>query len=372
LDTIPRGNIATHPLMTQHPIGAGPYRMERWGDDGTIELVADTNFFLGRPGIRRIVFRTVSDFGAKLTALASGDGDFVEFLGGLPAIERIEQSTQARVVSYASPVYNYLGFNFRSPADTTQPHPLFSDVRVRRALSLLVDRAAVNDAVTGGHGMVAQSPMTPMIRLTSVAIPAYEQDTARALQLLRDAGWTDSNGDGVLDRNGRTFSFEMLYPSTSGVRQTTAISLEEMFRNAGLDVDVNAVDFSTYVEQQQSGSFDTFINSQFTTPSPSSVKTAWIAGATFNWGRYHNPRFEAAVKRFENATSPNDRQQALEDAFTTMHEDAAAIWLYYLNMNAGVHTRFENVSLRPDSWSVTVWQWRVRNGAWEPRDLVGN
>lgn len=372
LDTIAPGEIATHPIMTRQPIGGGPYRIARWDDDGTIELVADTTFFLGRPGLRRVIFRTVGDFGARITALASGDGDFLEFLGGAPTIQRIEQSSEARVVPYASRVYNYLGFNFRAPDDTSRAHPLFGDQRVRQALAKVIDRAGINETVNGEYGTAAHSPLPPMLRVSNLDFPVHSKDLAEARALLEDAGWTDTDGDGILDRHGEPFAFDVAYPSTSGMRQSTAIALEEAFRQAGLRSEVDAVDIAAFSERLRNGAFDTFIQSLWTSPTPGSIKTAWTTGATLNFGRYSNPDFDASLQRLLNARDPEAERQALLDAMRLLHEDVPALWLYYVGMHAGVHTRIDNVSLRPDSWAVTLWQWRVRDGEWEPRDLIGN
>ncbi|MBI4421112.1 MAG: ABC transporter permease subunit [Gemmatimonadetes bacterium] len=146
LDSVPRARLKSHPFV-RNPVGAGPYRFVRWRAGESIELAADTAFFLGRPGLARILWRVTPDFGAAVTQLVADEADIMEFLGGPENVARVTAAPQLRVVAYPSPALVFVQFNLRDPERPGRPHPLFGDRELRRALFMGVDRTSLVQAV---------------------------------------------------------------------------------------------------------------------------------------------------------------------------------------------------------------------------------
>jgi peptide/nickel transport system substrate-binding protein len=204
------------------------------------------------------------------------------------------------------------------------------------------------------------------------ALQALPFDTARARQILAEQGWRDSDGDGILDRNGRRFRFELIVPSTSNDRQRSAVIVQEQFRRIGVEMTITPLDPPTWLDRAESGRVDAYYGARTQDPSPASVEEAWssrgIGGA--NWGRYANREIDRLIREALESFDTGAARALWHEAIAQMNEDAPAIWMYSPITAAGVHRRLDNVSLRADEWGASLWMWRVSPSAYIDRDLV--
>src|SRR5213596_872867 len=122
------------------PVGDGPYRFVAWKAGESIELAADSTFFLGRPHLRRVIWRFTSDQQVAVTQLLAGDADAVEVLITPDNVQRACADPKVACYPYKGSAYGYVGFNLAAPGDSTKPHPLFGDRDLRRALVMATDR----------------------------------------------------------------------------------------------------------------------------------------------------------------------------------------------------------------------------------------
>ena len=194
LEHMPPESIATSDFA-QHPVGDGPYRFERRVPGQSIDLRADTTFFLGRPSIARVVYRIASDAQTRLTMLLSGESDVMDNVPPTMA-NQIQAKPEFRFVTAPSSNLIYMLFNTRAPADTAAAHPFLADDRVRQALILALDRETIAHAAYGPATRVpdaAQSQAWNWVNAGPVA-PA-KQNVARARAMLAAAGWKDTDHD---------------------------------------------------------------------------------------------------------------------------------------------------------------------------------
>jgi peptide/nickel transport system substrate-binding protein len=372
LEGVPRQEFASS-LFGRDPVGAGPYRFVRWVPGESIELEGDSTFFLGRPGIRRVIWQfTGGEPPAALRLLLSGEADLLNYLWAEAQTE-VEASPDLRVVPYlSSTTYSYLAFNFLSPEDPTRPHPLFADRRLRRAITMAVNREAVVRAVDGPDGILASGPMGLAYWINDVPYEQIPYDTARARRELAALGWVDSNGDGILDRDGMPLSFELLVPLTSTPRRRGAVIVQEQLRRLGIAMQIGETDILTFQERQQAGDFDMFFGTFGGDPSPSTIAEAWTEEAIggFNYGHFVDPEFDRAVTAALQARTLQAARARWTEAITRINEDAAAVWMSASRPRAGVHRRLENVTIRGDNMTATLPQWRIAPSAMIPRDRI--
>ena len=134
------------------PVGSGPYRWVR-REEQFIELAANHDFFLGRPGIERVIVQVATSPEARLNLLLAGEADAMDNIP--PPITnygRVRATRHLRTVAVPSPNLGYLLFNQRDPKDREKPHPILTDRDVRRALVLALDRNLLVRAVLGQYG----------------------------------------------------------------------------------------------------------------------------------------------------------------------------------------------------------------------------
>lgn len=371
LDSIARRELAAHAL-TRAPIGSGPFRFVRWVAGQYVELEADSAFFLGRPGVPRIIFNVVANPGVGLTQLVAGDADYLNYLGLPENRDRVHQAPFLETVQYPSNAYAYIGFNLRDPANLRRPHPVFADRAVRRALSMGVNRAAIIPAVFGDMAELSNGPISRILWIWSDTVRALPFDTAQARRLLDDAGWRDLDGDGVRERTGRRLEFDLLLPATSQARHRAAVIVQEDLKRLGVTMRLNEVDFTTFVARGQASQFDAAFGSWTQDPSPRNMAQFWgTAGiGGFNWGRYSNPTVDQLMNQAADAPDAEQARTLWHRAIALINADAPAIWIFTPVPTAAVHRRFQNVTIRGDQWGATLWTWRVHPDSLIERDRI--
>lgn len=372
LRAVPRDQWKTAPFGRQ-PVGDGPYRFRSWQANQQIELVADSTFFLGRPAIRRLIWRFTPNLQVAVTQVIADEADVREQLVTPENVERARAAPQLNVITYRGSVFTYLGFNMRASGDTSAAHPIFSDREVRRALSMGVDRARLVKSALGDLGKVPPGPMSELLWIWNPEIRQLPYDTVQAGRILNARGWRDHDNDGVRDKDGRKLSFKILVPTTSVLRIQYAQLLQQQFRAIGVEVDIDAVEQAVVVQRTRAGEFDTVILSRSNDPSPGSGITQSWTQAGFggsNVGRYYSADFERLVDRAIAETSRERARSYWRSAIETLNADAPGIFLYSLGNVAAVHKRFDNVQMRPDSWAALLRTWRISPDRLIDRDRV--
>ncbi len=373
LRPVPRDQWRTAPFGRQ-PVGDGPYRFVRWQPAQTIELVADSTFFLGRPGIRRLIWRFTPNLQVAVQQVIADQADVREQLVAPDNVKRAREARHLAVYPFVGNTYTYLSFNQRSPTDSTQPHPIFGDREVRRALVMAVDRASLLKSALGDVAKVPPGPMSSLLSwIWDADLRQLPYDTAQAARMLTAHGWRDHDGDGIRDKNGQPLAFHILVPTSSALRRQYARLLQEQYRAIGVQVEVDELEFSVVGQRVGSGKYDTAILSRSNDPSPSSgIAQTWTRAGFggSNFGRYYNPAFERLVDRAVTATTRDRARPLWRVAFETLNADAPGVFLYALDNYAAVHKRVENVQVRPDSWSALLRTWRIPPDRLIDRDRV--
>src|SRR2546428_1592140 len=284
LREIPR-NQWRSATLGRAPVGDGPYRFVAWKAGESVELAADSTFFLGRPHIRRLIWRFTPDLQVAVTQVIAGDADAVEVLGPPDNVKRAQAAPNLTLYPYHAGLYGFLAFNLSTNGDTAKPHPLFGDRLLRRALAMAVDREGLRKSVWGD---LAQVPPGPLARLWSIWDPETRQlpyDTAQAARMLTWLGWRDSNGDGIRDRDGQPLAVRIPVPTPSALRRQYARLLQEQFRRIGADAQLDEVEFSVFDQRTQAGQFDAAVIARGTDPTPASS-----IGQVRTSARHSNPR----------------------------------------------------------------------------------
>ena len=361
LRTVPRDQWRSAPFG-RAPVGSGPYRFVRWQAGQSLELVADSTFFLGRPHIRRLIWRFTPDLQVAVTQVIAGDADAVEVLGPPENVQRVQAAPQLATYPYHGTLYGFLEFNLTVNRDTSRHHPLFGDRELRRGLAMAVDRQGLLKNVWGG---LAQVPPGPLARLWPIWDPDTRElpyDTAQARRVLTRLGWHDSDGDGIRDRDGQPLAFRILVPTTSALRRQYARLLQQQFRAAGASVELDEVEFSVFNERVQTGRFDVALVTRNGDPTPSSsITQVWTAAGLggSNYGRYVNPTFDRLVDEAKAAPQRDAAKRLWRRALEVLNADAPAVFLFAPDNVAAIHRRFADVVIRPDSYWALVRLWRI-------------
>ncbi|MFQ5678731.1 MAG: ABC transporter substrate-binding protein [Gemmatimonadota bacterium] len=233
-----------------HPVGNGPYRYVRHVPRTMLELEADPEYYRGKPRIQRVILRFVAaGSGSGLLEMRSGNADLTSILSLLEARE-LTRDPRFRVHYRVSTSHaTWLAYNPR--------HPLFRDVRVRRALTQALDRHSLHAALDFPVELpLTDAPYTVCQFDRRELVEPWRYDPVVAARLLEAAGWRDEQGDGVVERNGEEFRFTTLVPARE---ERVAVLLQNELRRVGVRMEVQRLDGSLIVDRIQGGDFEAAI-----------------------------------------------------------------------------------------------------------------
>ncbi|MCB0054422.1 MAG: hypothetical protein KDE24_33295, partial [Caldilinea sp.] len=210
-------DIMTSPLNEAPTASAGQFVFQSWTRDDNVIMTRNDSYWEGAPYMDGMITRVVPDSGARLAQLISGE---IDITGLEPTqLTSVEGNQDITVYSANDDGYDYIGLNLANPENpqpgvdengeliAQDPHPILSDVAVRKAIAHALDYETIINNVYLGRGYQIASNVLPAVEWAhDPAIQPYAYDQEMANQLLEDAGWVDSNGDGVREKDGKELS----------------------------------------------------------------------------------------------------------------------------------------------------------------------
>ena len=370
----PRATLMTSTFGRQ-PVGSGQFRLAKWDAGASIEVIADTANYHGRPNLDRVIFAIVSDPNAIATRLTNGELDLVEIsnpelfksLAGQPDLK-------ARI----NPAYDYtfLLFNTRAPKQRTRPNTMFADIGLRRAIAMSLDVPQLVQAQFDSLAAVAVGPMTRVQPLADSTIATIHYDSAGAARLLDSLGWTLPAGKAIRERNGRPLQFPIMTPSVSPNRMRMVVAVQAALRKLGIDAKVDAVDGNTFGARLGARDFDVAFDGRRVEMSVAGLRAYWTVASArdprgSNFSSYENPSFDAHLdSALAAADLPHAKTHARE-AFETLVADVPAVWIYEARTATLMHKRIHTAHITPTAWWTGIADWSIPADERLPRDGVG-
>ena len=228
-----------------HPIGAGPYRFVRYLPETMMELEANPNYYRDKAKIQRVILKFVG--GAGLNELLSGNVDFVGDADS-SQIPFVARDSRFRVYHMQYPGARAIYWKC--------DHPLFHDVRVRRALTLAINRRETLRVLNlPGDLPITDGVFTRrQIRLGQLPEP-LPYDPVQARALLEEAGWKDRDGDDTREREGRPFRFTAIVQNANGIDRL-AVYVQAQLRQLGVQMEIQLLDPGLVSPRLDAGDFE--------------------------------------------------------------------------------------------------------------------
>jgi peptide/nickel transport system substrate-binding protein len=369
-DTIPPEQLHTSPAARKL-VGSGPFRFVSWQPGTRIELIADTANYRGRPNLDRVIM-TPEDAATGATQVLAGQADFMAAFP-VDQVPKLDSSTIARPMVDPQLAYVFMAMNPHAPKSKA-PNPVFADIRVRRALSMAVDREAMLENVFGKDGRLAHGPfpMTVAFADSTLHVPPF--DTTAAKALLDSTGWR-AGANGMRAKNGQPLRFSLLVPSSSLFRRRYGVLMQEQFRRIGAQVDLDVVDNPTLIRREQDHDWDAVLQSPGIDPGVTGTSQFWGTGGIGPNGQnfipYSNPKVDALLDSASTSFDPAKSRAASSRAFQTIIDDVPGIWLYDVTFYYAVNRRITIPPMTISDWWMNLQNWSIPPDKRIPRDRIG-
>lgn len=344
------GNIYPRHVLEKIPVGQwrstdwsrilfynGPFLLEEWNSQDSINLVRNPDFFEpGAPGLERVVFRIIPDPTSLLTQLRSGEIDIMEDLPprDLAAIRR-EQHLQ--VIEYPDRYFQYICWNM--------DNPLFQESEVRRALSMGIDMEKILDSLLYGTAILASSPIISFFYEHDDSLKPIPYRPEETRRILARHGWADTDGDGWLDREGKTFSFELETNAGNQVREDAAIMIQAQLAKLGIQVQPRVIEFTVFQQKHMDGDFDSFIAAWKVSTKVDYLKPLFHSDSPVNYPSYRNPHLDDLIGKAPTLPDPADALPLWQEAQRILYRDQPYTLMYERQAVHGVNRRLRGVRM---------------------------
>lgn len=343
--------------FARRPIGMGPYKIVKWTTGQEIVLESNKDYFEGRPYIDRFIYRIIPDQATMFLELQTGGVDWT----GLTPIQYTRQTDtpyfRKNFQKFRYPVfaYTYMGFNLK--------HPWFKDKRVRQAIAYAIDKEEIIDVVLFGLGRPATGPYVPDTWPYNPDVKKYPYNPEKAKELLAEAGWKDSDGDGILDKNGKPFKFTIRTNMGNTLRKNTATIIQQRLEKIGIKVEIIVLEWSTFINEFiDKRRFEAVILGWSIGLDPDQYDI-WHSSKTkekeFNFVSYSNPEVDRLLEKGRRTFDIEERKKAYYRIQEILAEEQPYIFLYVPDALPVVHSRFKGIEPSPIGISYNIHKWYV-------------
>lgn len=341
--------------FTFHATGTGPFKLKEWKPNQKLTLVKNENFFeKGEPHLDELRFYIVPDENIRLLWFENGELEHLE--PPIPAasfdrilsdpkwnkmgneairkIERVNDPKQSQLIKDREWTIQYIGMD-------TQSEP-FNDKRIRKAFNFAINKRKIIDVVRNGRGIPAKGVLPDGFPGFKADRPVpYPYDLKKAKDLMAEAGWKDSNGDGILDKNGKPFKMTFWH-NQSAIYAMLGAAVQADLRELGIDIDIRALEWASYIEKvkPKKGSDGKLIPGEaklfrfgWAADYPDPDNYLWTLFSSDNIGQdnstsYNNPKLDALVNKARTMVDWPQREKLYHEAESVIVDDAPWIFLY--------------------------------------------
>lgn len=359
-----RATLKGHPYG-KNPLSTGPWKLAKYEPNERIVLEPNENFTGPeemRPKLARVVLKIIPEYATRLLELQNGEVDMMESITVADADMLRKSNPNINLVRQGYRSSDYVAWNMR--------RPMFADKRVRQALAMSVDvddmiaKLLTSQVTNEAYARRSIGTITPElcgVHNDDIAPIAYDAEKAKAL--FAEAGWKDTDGDGVLDKDGKPFEFTLVTNNGNKRRADIAIRLQSAFKDVGVKMNIDKMDFNAMTDKAKARDYDAMLSGwvaglfidpadQWYTESPDKPRE-------FNYPGYSNPEVDALIDRGLNTPKPEEAAPIWKEMQAKIYEDQPYLFLWWMDQIVGIDNRFTNYTIDILSTKRNLHEWDV-------------
>ncbi|MBJ6727487.1 peptide-binding protein [Geomesophilobacter sediminis] len=350
------GKDITKSPLSRKPVGTGPFIFKEWIPGQKVTLDANPDYWEGAPYLDRYIYRIIPDNSTMYMELKGGTLDMM----GLSPVQYQRQTNTPEFLSrfnkyrYPASAYTYLGYNLRLP--------LFQDRRVRQAITSAINKQEIIQGVLFGMGQVARGPYKPGTWAWNPNIRDFDYNPARAMQLLREAGWVMGK-DGILVKDGKRFSFTILTNQGNDQRIKAAQIMQQRLKAVGIDVKIRVLEWASFLTNFiDTGRFEAVLLG-WTIGQDPDLYDVWHSSKTgpkeLNFIRFKNPEVDRLIVEGRGTFDQNKRRECYYKIQDILAFEQPYTFLYVPDALPAVSSRFRGIEPAPAGIMHNLIKWWV-------------
>ncbi|MFB3763873.1 MAG: ABC transporter substrate-binding protein [Methanotrichaceae archaeon] len=321
----------------QKPIGTGPFKFDSWTHGEELVLSANKDYFGGAPKFETLRYVFVPDVNARINLLKTGEVDAIQI--DPQNMKTLEGVHGIKVYSVPSAQWYAMNMN-----NSKWP---FSIKEIRQAIGYAIDKQKIVDTVFMGQGEPAYGPYSKASWVYNPEIE-HPMDVAKAKQLLKEAGFSDTNGDGILEKDGTDLEFDILYRTNELIRRDIAIAVQTDLNSIGMKV--NLVGKSPG-EMTKVMMHENFLRAGGNPMDPddynyNEFNSAFINVGTSNLASYSNPQVDKLLEEGRTTFDKEKRKEIYQQLQTILAEDQPTAFIAFGNTLYAVSDKLTGIKPR--------------------------
>lgn len=345
--------------FARNPVGSHYYQLATWKNGQYLKLTRNPNATQGQARIDSLLSRIIPDKAAQFLELSADNIDLmglnpIQYARIFPA--RPELNKNIALYKELGNNYTYLGFNLKRKP--------FDDIRVRQAINYAIDKQEIIDGVLLGLGEPVASPYKPGTRWSNPALKSYPYDPAKAKALLKEAGFVDSDGDGILEKDGKPFAFEIL-TNQNKEREMTGVLIQRRLKEIGIDANIRVLEWASFLGRFiKPKEFDVVVLGWSLSLDPDQYSiwhSSQQAPGQFNFISYNNPRVDQLLEAGRLEMNPDKRMKIYHEFSKILLEDSPIVYLSAGYGLTAIHKRVQGISnpAPPAGIGYNTYEWYI-------------
>ncbi len=343
--------------LRRNPIGTGPYKFAEWKTGERIVVDSYHDYFEGRPYIDRVMTRVIPDPATMFLELKAGRLDWM----GLSPLQYKRQTDTPWFkenfvrYKYLAFGYTYLGYNLKDWK--------FQDKKVRQALTTAIDRDSIVQGVLLGLGQPAYTPYKPDTFWYNPNVRKFPYDPQKAKEMLAEAGWKDTDGDGILHKDGKPFEFTIITNQGNELRKNAATIIQRDLKRVGIRVKIRVLEWAAFLKNFiNKRNFEACLLGWQTGPEPNQIDI-WNSEKTgetqLNFITYQNPKVDKLLDEGASTYNRDERKKYYDEFQAIIAEDQPYTFLYVQESLPIISSRFRGIDPAPVGIGYNFIEWYV-------------
>lgn len=332
-----KGNLKGITDLNAKPMGSGAYKLTKYKEGQEIDLVSNDSYWKGAPKVKNLIFKTTTE-DTRIQELTTADVDLDMVTVNPENVTQIESAGFLNIQMFPTNGFGFIGMNVTNP--------MFSDPKVRQALTYGLERQKIENTVYKGYADVLNIPQSKVAwTYTDEGINKYEYNADKANKLLDEAGWK-KGADGIREKDGKKFVIHFSASSPNPVNDAIIPVAKEDYAKLGIQFVPETMEFNAVLQKAEKNNVEMYFMAHGLVADPD-VTILYGSKGLQNWGKYSNSKMDDLLAKALEEQDKTKRKADYAEIYKLYNSDLPEIPIYQRRDMWAIGSRVTNISATP-------------------------